>query len=95
MLQSHNSLDAWFELYLKTILKTILDGSNSFPAVYKTEVPVMNSMRNRNYTREIFVLLYCNIIFLNIQNQSLGGRRGRDRMVVGFTTTYAIGACHH
>ena len=24
-----------------------------------------------------------------------GGRRGRDRMVVGFTTTYVIGAYHH
>jgi len=24
-----------------------------------------------------------------------GGRRGRDCMVVGFTTTYAIGDCHH
>ena len=23
------------------------------------------------------------------------GRRGRDRMVVGFTTSYAIGAYHH
>jgi len=23
------------------------------------------------------------------------GRRGRDRMVVGFTTTYVISACHH
>jgi len=23
------------------------------------------------------------------------GRLGRDRMVVGFTITYAIGACHH
>ena len=23
------------------------------------------------------------------------GRRGRDRMVVGFTTTYAIGVYHH
>ena len=23
------------------------------------------------------------------------GRRGRDRMVVRFTTTYVIGACHH
>jgi hypothetical protein len=23
------------------------------------------------------------------------GHRGRDRMVVGFTTTYAISACHH
>jgi len=25
----------------------------------------------------------------------LRGRRGRDGMVVGFTTTYAIGAYHH
>ena len=24
-----------------------------------------------------------------------GGRRGRDGMVVGFTTTYAISAYHH
>ena len=24
-----------------------------------------------------------------------GGRRGRDRMVVGFTTTFAISAYHH
>jgi len=23
------------------------------------------------------------------------GRRGHDRMVVGFTTTYAISSCHH
>ena len=30
-----------------------------------------------------------NIFFLN------GGRRGHDRMVVWFTTTYAIGAYHH
>jgi len=26
---------------------------------------------------------------------SEGGRRGHDRMVVGFITTYAIGAYHH
>ena len=25
----------------------------------------------------------------------LWGRRGRDRIVVGFTTTYVISACHH
>jgi len=25
----------------------------------------------------------------------LGGRRGRDRMVVGFITTYAISVYHH
>ena len=27
--------------------------------------------------------------------QKSGGRRGRDRMIVRFTTTYAIGAYHH
>jgi len=26
---------------------------------------------------------------------NVGGRRGRDRMVVGFTTTCAINAYHH
>jgi len=26
---------------------------------------------------------------------SCGGRRGRDRMVVGFTTIYAISSYHH
>jgi hypothetical protein len=25
----------------------------------------------------------------------IGGRRGRDRMVVGFQTTYVINAYHH
>jgi hypothetical protein len=28
-------------------------------------------------------------------SQITGGRRGHDRMVVGFTTTYAISAYHH
>jgi hypothetical protein len=27
--------------------------------------------------------------------QNCRSRRGRDRMVVGFTTTYVIGAYHH
>ena len=36
----------------------------------------------------IYVLLYSHLIFFV-------GRRGRDRMVVGFTTTYAISAYHH
>ena len=26
---------------------------------------------------------------------TIRGRRGRDRMIVGFTTTCAISACHH
>jgi len=34
-------------------------------------------------------------IALSIHHDKLGGRRGRDRMVVGFTTTCAIRAYHH
>jgi hypothetical protein len=37
-----------------------------------------------------------NAIFNNISAVITAlGRRGRDRMVVGFTTTYAISAYHH
>ena len=32
------------------------------------------------------------LLFIVVYNV---GRRGRDRMVVGFTTTYAISAYHH
>jgi len=34
--------------------------------------------------------------FLEIfKHYELGGHRGRDRMVVGFTTIFAISAYHH
>jgi len=36
----------------------------------------------------IFVILYTTHVYK-------GGRHGRDRMVVGFATTYAISAYHH
>jgi hypothetical protein len=32
---------------------------------------------------------------INLKVYSNRGCRGRDRMVVGFTTTYAISAYHH
>jgi len=32
---------------------------------------------------------------LSRPKHSVRGRRGRDRMIVGFTTTYAISAYHH
>jgi hypothetical protein len=31
----------------------------------------------------------------NTDLTNIGGRRGHDRMIVGFTTTYAISAYHH
>ena len=38
------------------------------------------------------IVLYMNFTF---STRLSGGRRGRDRMVVDFTTTYAISAYHH
>jgi hypothetical protein len=42
----------------------------------------------RGHAKEIVGLLNVNCIYLR-------GRRGRDRMVVRCTTTYAISAYHH
>ena len=42
-------------------------------------------------------LLYSSPTFISYKANpfAMGGHHGRDRMVVGFTTTYAISACHH
>jgi len=37
----------------------------------------------------------CSILFAERSSISKMGRRGRDRMVDGFTTTYASSAYHH
>ena len=50
-----------------------------------------------------FICIYIHCIYIHCICTVVGdpiikreeGRRGRDRMVVGFTTTYAIGAYHH
>ena len=45
---------------------------------------------------DMFMFLYLNLLTTtNVPKWYIWGRRGRDRMVVGFTTTYAIGAHHH
>jgi len=36
--------------------------------------------------------IHIKIIYLRSMQR---GRRGRDRMIVGFTTTYAISSYHH
>jgi len=38
---------------------------------------------------------HCTITLRIIFTLTQGGRRGRDHIVVGFTTTYAISAYHH
>jgi len=40
-------------------------------------------------------LFTCGNTFISLSYNPYGARRGRDRMVVGFTTTYAIRAYHH
>ena len=49
------------------------------------------------YRIYFFKHLYCiyGLLLLFFSLLSFGGRRGRDRMVVGFTTTSAIGAYRH
>ena len=37
----------------------------------------------------------CQVVFTHIRFPLARGRRGRDRMEDGFTTTCAISACHH
>jgi hypothetical protein len=43
-----------------------------------------------SFLKHVFMIhrMYC-------KSHGKGGRRGRDRMVVGFTTTYAISAYQH
>jgi hypothetical protein len=41
------------------------------------------------------IIIYNFIYLLNKNPTGLSGRRCRDRMVVGFTTTYASSAYHH
>ena len=48
------------------------------------------------YLYKYFVwLFFSSLSFISVLNHCKGGHHGRDRMVVGFTTTYAISAHHH
>jgi len=69
-------------------------------------LPVSKSAKNKLYIFRqctyicIVYILYrwCRLWLFNAtfyNNLIIRGRRGRDRMVVGFTTTYAISAYHH
>jgi hypothetical protein len=50
---------------------------------------------NKAWTPYTSYLLLCNLIADEYIYECLRGRLGRDRMVVGFTTTCAINAYHH
>jgi hypothetical protein len=49
-------------------------------------------------THSLILIMYYNFIFILTDDYLISllmGRRGRDRMVFRFTTTYAISAYHH
>jgi hypothetical protein len=76
-----------------------------FYQYFKIKLPFDQKQNNENvliillFSRfmvhyDIIVDIY--LVFLNNNfHVGYGGRRGRDGMVVGFTTTYAISAYHH
>jgi hypothetical protein len=43
----------------------------------------------------VIIAIHKNLLLLYIIDNQERRRHGRDRMVVGFTTTYAISAYHH
>jgi hypothetical protein len=45
--------------------------------------------------KEYTYLLYIHVYVYHVIFKGIEGRRSRDRMVVGFITTYAIGDYHH
>jgi hypothetical protein len=48
------------------------------------------------FVMDVYILLCLNFIKLLTEGpMSQRGRRGRDHIVVGLTTTYAISAYHH
>ena len=68
----------------------IKNEDNWIPNVLKRYCQRYNFDCNAKVFLFLFSLLFC---FINFKENR--GRRGRDRMVVGFTTTYAINAYHH
>ena len=56
--------------------------------LWPDELKIANYKQFKNLILRVFIRNTVNII-------TSRGRRGRDRMVVGFATTYAISAYHH
>jgi hypothetical protein len=54
-------------------------------------------LKNKNKIYCLYILYLCigHLKKYIYSSSLLVGRRGHDRMVVGFITTYAIGAYHH
>ena len=55
---------------------------------------IFSSSGDQFFKREHRTMFVEKIINMLFQSDITRGRRDRDRMIVGFTTTYAISACH-
>ena len=75
-----------FKMCLPTIVKC------SLQKISPGQVKCLMDFFGWNYFYIIFVFIFYIHFCISFYNW---GRRGRDRMVVGFTTTYAISAYHH
>ena len=66
-------------------------GENTLLIISNSYISIQGRTLLKIIARYIYLIL---ILFLNVSNNSWGCR-GRDRMVVGFTTTCAISPSHH
>ena len=71
---------------------------SSFYSCYKpSDMLRMKHMRVNNFTRAVMriIYIYIYLYWCNLRITSIQLRGHRDHMVVGFITTYAIGAYRH
>jgi len=66
-------------------------------AIQLTNYPTSQLCKKFNFFGSLVVIIaiHKNVFLLYIIDNQERGRHGRDRKVVGFTTTYAISAYHH
>jgi hypothetical protein len=56
---------------------------------------VVRANFDSNIQHQMKQCLLNTLLWSNLSSDVTAGRRGRDRMVIGFTTTYVISAYHH
>ena len=77
------------------VLTFIQQSEANLPKLSAGQCKLLSRLNTSSWTEDAYlqdqILAYNIIIYLCIA----GGHRNRDRMVVGYTTTYAISAYHH
>ena len=87
-----------YVFFLKIYLKQSSMPDTSQTSLHKTDLVYIFHVSPTKLP-VLYICLFIKKYFLNILNVCrtfiCRGRRGRDRMVVGFITIYAISAYHH